>query len=71
MDRTLAEQPIGCRGRTVAVLLYGHILKWRCREKACPDCRQAKQRNEWSFHLRDLETGHQWTEYQPAHPGKE
>lgn len=71
MDRSVAERPIGCRGRTHLVVIHGHILRWRCRERTCPECRLAKQRGLWAHHLFDQDTGHQWTEFTPAKTGKE
>ena len=56
--------PIGCDVRVQVVIIDGRYIRWRCRENHCPDAITAKRHGTRAFHIYDLETGEQRTEYE-------
>lgn len=63
---------IGCAGgNRFALSADKGILRWRCQETRCPERRNAKQRHQRTYHILNLATMEQWTEYEPVETGEE
>lgn len=52
-----AVERIGCDHRTVALLIDGHLLRWRCTHHHCPDAVEAKRRGLHAYHVLNVLTG--------------
>lgn len=60
------SERIGCEGHTHAVLWEGRFLRWRCKHPRCENAMEARELGLHCFHIRDLQTGEQWTEMEPV-----
>lgn len=63
---TGAVQRIGCSGHTHFVIIDGRYARWRCKDRNCDCAAKAHATGQWAFHVHDLQTGEQWTEWEPA-----
>ncbi len=65
MERGVGVTPLGCAGRTHAVVTDGRVLRIRCRDNRCRDVQAARDRGlgEKVFHCWDLmNIANGWTE---------
>lgn len=57
---------IGCAGHTHLVVRENRFLRWRCKHHQCPDAMEARRRGLHCYHVHDVVTGEEWTEYEDA-----
>lgn len=55
---------IGCASHTHFVIIDGRYVRWLCTHHHCPDAVKARREGLRAFHVRDLQTGEEWTEYE-------
>ena len=55
---------LGCAGHTHAVLKDRRYLRWRCKHHQCAEAVEAKRKGLHCFHVLDLDTDREWTEFE-------
>ncbi len=55
--------PVGCDDAVRFVIIDDRFIRWRCTDKNCGDVQEARDLGCHAFHLFDLESGTQWSEY--------
>lgn len=66
MERGIGWVPLQCQGRIHATLVDGRFLRIRCTDRACPDVQTGKDRGARVFHVFDLNSRKQWTDFEPV-----
>lgn len=66
IDETGEVQVLRCKARTHAIAHYQRFIRVRCRDRTCPDVQSVRGTGTKVIHVFDLESGAEWTEFEPG-----